>query len=101
VKERRVVLAPEAADDLNEIYDWVALPASPDVALRYIERLEAFCRRLSGGGERGRVRSDIRPGLRVIGFERRVSVAFSVDEEVVTVLRLFRAGRDWEASFDP
>lgn len=99
MKERRVVLAPEAADDLNELYDWVAAQASPQVAVGYLERVEAFCQRLSLGSERGQLRSDVRPGLRITGFERRLTIAFTVDEETVTVLRVFTAGRSWETSF--
>ena len=99
MKERRVVLAPEAAEDLSELYDWVAAQASPEVALGYLERVEAFCQGLSRASERGRLRSEIRPGLRITGFERRLTIAFVVDEEAVTVLRVFTAGRDWETSF--
>lgn len=99
MKERRVVLAPEAADDLNELYDWVAAQASPQVAIGYLERVEGFCQRLSLGSERGQLRSDVRPGLRITGFERRLTIAFTVDEECVTVLRVFAAGRNWETSF--
>lgn len=99
MKERRVVLAPEAADDLNELYDWVAAKASPEVALGYLERVEAFCQGLSLASERGRLRADVRPGLRIIGFERRLTIAFVVGEESVTILRVFTAGRDWETSF--
>lgn len=99
MKERGVVLAPEAANDLNELYDWVAAQASHQVAMGYIERVEAFCRRLSVGSERGQLRSDVRPGLRTTGFERRLTIAFTVDEETVTVLRVFTAGRNWETSF--
>lgn len=99
MKERRVVLAPEAGDDLNELYEWIAGRASPQVAMAYLERVEAFLLGLSIGSERGQLRSDVRPGLRVVGFERRLTVAFTVDEDTVTVLRVFTAGRDWESSF--
>ncbi len=34
-------------------------------------------------------------GLRIVGFERRVTVAFTVSEDRVTILRLFYGGRDW------
>jgi toxin ParE1/3/4 len=65
----------------------------------YLKRVEAFCQRLSLGSERGHLRSDIRPGLRITGFERRLTIAFTVEEETVTVLRVFTAGRNWETSF--
>lgn len=99
MKERRVVFAPKAVHDLNELYDWISSQASPTVAMGYLERVEVFCRRLSVGSERGHLRSDIRPGLRIIGFERRLTIAFVVQEETVTVLRVFTAGRNWETSF--
>ena len=41
-------------------------------------------------------RDDIRPGLRIIGFERRVTMAFMVEAERVVVLRLFYRGANWE-----
>lgn len=65
----------------------------------YLERVEVFLSDLSVGSERGHLRSDVRPGLRVVGFERRLTVAFTVDRDTVTVLRVFTAGRDWESSF--
>lgn len=100
MKERRVVLSPEAESDLGDVYDWVAAQASSyEVALSYLERVQAFCRRLSVASERGHLRSDVRPGLRIIGFERRLTIAFVVDEDTVTVLRIFAAGRNWESSF--
>jgi toxin ParE1/3/4 len=63
-----------------------------------VQRLRAF-ERLEYAGERGGRRDDIRVGLRIVGFERRVTVAFSVDESRVTILRLFYGGRDWEGAF--
>lgn len=99
MKERRIVFAPEALDDLVGLYDWITQEASPAVAIGYIERLEAFCQRLSIGSERGHLRADIRPGLRIVGFERRLTIAFVVGSEAVTILRIFAAGRDWETTF--
>ena len=78
MKERRIVFAPEAAEDLIGLYDWIAREASPEVAIRYLDRVEVFCQGLSVGSERGHLRDDIRPGLRIIGFERRLTIAFVV-----------------------
>ena len=46
--------------------------------------------------ERGHRRDDIRPGLRIIGFERRVTIAFMVQDQRATFLRIFYGGRNWE-----
>lgn len=97
MKSRPVVFAPEAHSDLIALYDWVSESAGPQVALGYIERIERFCQRLSVGSERGHRRDDIRPGLRILGFERRITIAFLVEDDRVVILRLFSGGRNWEA----
>lgn len=39
-------------------------------------------------------RDDLFPGLRVVGFERRVTIAFHVGADTVTFLRILYGGRD-------
>lgn len=97
MKERDVVFAPEARDDLIALYNWISTRAGPMTALAYIERLEATCLGFSTASERGQRRDDIREGLRITGFEKRVTIAFTVDNTSVTILRLFYGGQDWEA----
>lgn len=58
-------------------------------------RIRAFCERLEHGSERGTRRDDVRPGLRVVGFEHRITVAFIVEPERVVILRLFYGGANW------
>jgi len=65
----------------------------------YVDRVEAFCQKLRVGSERGHLRNDIRSGLRIVGFERRLTIAFMVDNESVIILRIFSAGRNWETTF--
>ena len=93
---RDVIFAPEARADLLALYEWISAKASPDVAMTYIERIERYCSGFDLASQRGHMRDDIRTGLRVIGFERRVTIAFMVSEEVVTILRLFYGGQNWE-----
>ena len=98
--ERTVEFAPEALEDLRGLYDWIADSAGPNIALGYIERIETYCREMNLASERGHTRDDIRPGLRIVGFERRITIAFTVSETRVTILRLFYAGRNWEDAFE-
>jgi toxin ParE1/3/4 len=95
----RVVFTPEAQDDLLDLYDYIADHSSPTRALRYIERIEKFCIGLRSLPERGTRRDDLRPGLRVIGFERRVLIAFQVDSDTVAILRILYGGRNVELAF--
>src|SRR5699024_1859100 len=46
---------------------------------------------------RGTVRDDIRPGLRTIGYKKRVVIAFAVLDDTVAILGLSYDGRDYEA----
>ncbi|QXF12345.1 type II toxin-antitoxin system RelE/ParE family toxin [Sphingopyxis terrae] len=97
MKKREVVLSPEARADLLALYDWIADAASPDIALGYVERIEAYIRGFDVASERGTARDDIREGLRITGFKRRVTIAFNVTNDQVIILRFFYGGQDWEA----
>jgi toxin ParE1/3/4 len=58
-------------------------------------RFTLFGIMLEYGSERGTPRDDVRPNLRIIGFERRITVAFVVEPESVVILRLFYGGANW------
>jgi toxin ParE1/3/4 len=95
VKRRAVEISDEARDDLIRLYEWIAEAASPVIAISYIERLETYIQGFAMASERGHLREDIRPGLRVIGFEHRAAIAFTVEDERVIILRVFYGGRNW------
>lgn len=99
MKQRHVVFAPEARDDLLRLYERIAGAAGATVALNYVERIEAYCLGFDFVSERGHRRDDVRAGLRIVGFERRITVAFTVRDDRVIILRLFQGGRDWESEF--
>ncbi|MDB5526440.1 MAG: plasmid stabilization protein [Rhizobium sp.] len=41
-------------------------------------------------------RDDIRPGLRILSFERRVIIAFEIQDGTVSIGRIFYGGRNDE-----
>ena len=90
----RIVFAPEALDDLRQLYLFIAERSGDARAMAYIQRIEAYCRNFQHFPERGMKRDDLLPGLRVVGFERRVSIAFHVSAETVTFDRVLYGGRD-------
>ena len=75
---RRVVFGRRALDDLRGIGIWISEHASDRIAERYLHRLRSYCESFDIFPERGTRRNDLRPGVRTIGFERRVTVAFAV-----------------------
>jgi len=95
VKRRSVTFSPAARDDVFAIYDYIATLAGSEVAYHYIQRIETFCLKLDLASQRGNKHDDVRKGLRTVGFERRLTIAFSVDEEQVTILRIHQKGRNW------
>jgi toxin ParE1/3/4 len=97
--KRRVVSSPEAQGDLFSLYSYIAEQSGHPRAIGYIDRIEKYCLGFELAGERGSRRDDLRPGLRIVGFERRVTIAFHVDDEAVTIDRIFYAGRDVERIF--
>lgn len=90
----RVIFAPEAKTELLELYDFIADTAGETVALGYINRIEEFCLGLRLFPKRGTIRDDIRPGLRIAGFERRVAIAFHIKINEVVIDRILYGGRE-------
>ena len=97
---REVVFAPEALGDLRTLYDDIALDAGTGRAQSYTDRIIAHCLGLVTFPERGTRRDDLRPGLRITTWRRRVTIAFHITDTAVTIDRILYGGRDLTAIFD-
>ena len=93
---RAVIFAPEAEDDLLQLYDFITDQSGPDRAYGYAERIRTYCLAFETFPERGIRRDDLRPGLRLVGFERRVTIAFHLTPAAVVIDRILYGGRDAE-----
>ena len=94
-------LDEEAKADLKGIYTLILMNGGTAATARgYVNRILGFLAGFDIFPERGSLREHIRPGLRIVGFERRVSVAFIVEEDEVVILRLLYAGRQFESAPD-
>jgi len=96
----RVVFSPEADSQLLSLYFHIAVSSSPEIAANYTEAIVRQCESLRTFPHRGTRRDEIRPGLRTMGFRRRVTIAFEVTGEIVTILGVFYGGQKFEAAFD-
>jgi toxin ParE1/3/4 len=94
----RIEFSPEALGDLIDLYDFIAERDGEERAIGYIDRIEEYCRSLSVFPNRGTSRDDLRPGLRILGFERRAVIAFRIQADTVTILRVLYGGRDVETA---
>ncbi|MGV1872874.1 type II toxin-antitoxin system RelE/ParE family toxin [Agrobacterium rosae] len=99
MKRYDVRLSPEAETDLVDIYQYVRVASqSPAVARQYLDRVTSYLSSFDVFPERGSLRNDIRPGLRVVGFERTISVAFIIEDESVIILRVGQNGQQLNLS---
>jgi toxin ParE1/3/4 len=96
----QVIFAPEANAHLVSIYRHIASKASPTIAERFTAGIVDYCEGFSTFPHRGTKRDDLRPGLRTIGFRRRVTVAFTVELDSVTILGVFYGGQNYEDTFE-
>jgi toxin ParE1/3/4 len=95
-----VVYSPEAEAQLLALFHLIAEASSADIATRYTDAIVDQCESLRTFPMRGAQRDDIRLGLRVFGFRRRVSIAFEVQDDIVVILGIFYGGQSLETAFD-
>lgn len=91
-----VIFAIEARRDFAALYDYVLPRAGERVARDYVAKIYGYCLGFETFPERGTLRNDIRPNLRIVGFRRKATIAFDVSGETVTILRMFYAGQEVE-----
>lgn len=92
----KVIFRPEAEADLIGLYEYIAERAGYGIAGGYIDRIERACMALATFPKRGTRRDDILPGLRTMGFERRITIAFRVLKTQVEIITIAYAGRNFE-----
>lgn len=90
-----VVFSPEALDQLEALYRYIAVAASPDIAARYTDAIVTYCEGLQTSPLRGTRRDEIRPGLRITNYKERAVIAFDVSAELVSIIGVFYGGQDY------
>ena len=97
----RVLFMPREERHIESLYDYITERAGEACGEAYITRIVAFCLSLTTFPLRGNQRDDLLPGLRTIGFERRVTIAFMVTDKAVLIEGIFfYGGRDVKGAFD-
>lgn len=95
-----VAFAPEAGDQLEALFLYLAEQASPAIAERYTDAVIATCESLAQFLLRGVARDDIRPGLRLTHHKGRTVIAYAVDEDArkVAIVGVLYGGQDCEGA---
>lgn len=93
-----VIFTPRAERQLAKLYTDIADASGETRAEKYVGGIVNNCRSLATFPERGTRRDDIRPNLRIKGYARRVTIAFSVNTAttVVVIHGVFYGGQDFE-----
>jgi toxin ParE1/3/4 len=89
-----VTFTPLAERQLHDLYEYIATHADEARADSYVGRIVAHCETLKTFPRRGNKRDDLLPGLRIVGFERRITIAFVVTTDAVLIEGIFYGGRD-------
>ncbi|KPF82844.1 hypothetical protein IP70_20675 [alpha proteobacterium AAP38] len=88
-----VIFSVQARRDIKALARLIEHDQGAAVALSYIQRLRACCFSLQTFPKRGHFLDDANGNVRVIGFERRVSIHFRVTDAEVVIARLLYAVR--------
>jgi toxin ParE1/3/4 len=92
-----VIFTAATRNDLGKLYIYIAENANIDRAYGYTEAIRSYCLGLAAFPQRGTMRNDLRQGLRIIGFRRRVTIAFHVSADRVVIDRILYGGRNIDA----
>lgn len=95
----RVVFAPEAEAQTVSLYRYIRQEASAEIAEGFTASIIEHCEGLGTYPNRGTPRDDIRRGLRTIAFRRRVTIAYTVDGDRVSILGIYYGGQDFTAGW--
>jgi len=76
----KIIFTPLAKRHLDSLHQYITSHASEERTDKYADRIVAFCKSLTTFPMCGAPRDDLLPGLRVTGFDRRVTIAFIVTE---------------------
>ncbi|MER8749335.1 type II toxin-antitoxin system RelE/ParE family toxin [Mesorhizobium sp. M1050] len=97
IRRLEVEYREDARNDLANIFRHVVeASGSPDVALKFVLRIEDRCQSIGNAPRGGRSRDDILPGLRTVPFEHSAVIAYIVDDNFVRIVSVFYGGRDYE-----
>jgi toxin ParE1/3/4 len=89
-----VQFSPSARADLREISQYLHNQGGGRAAIAYVDSIIDYCLRFETFPARGMAQDHIRPGLRLVGYRRKATIAFRIEEDIVTIVRVFHGGRD-------
>lgn len=96
----RVAYARRAIAQLEALYLYISEASSPAAASNFVISIMDYCAGFETMPNRGTRRDDIRPDLRIVGFHRRATIAFTVGQDSVAILGVFYRGQEITAALN-
>jgi toxin ParE1/3/4 len=90
-------ILPSAESDLEDLFDFISHQSSRTRAIAYVQQLQDACFALEEYPYRGRPRENLAAGLRSVAVAVRAVIVYRVGDNVVEVVHVFYAGRDYGA----
>jgi toxin ParE1/3/4 len=97
-KDRRVVWAPKARQDLLDVWRYYVRVASPEIADKLLRDIHQTGKRLGEEALMWRARDDVMPGLRSVLVHPYI-LFYRVSETTVEIARVIHARRNFAAIF--
>lgn len=95
----KIVFTPLAERHIDKLHTDLAARSWESRADDHVGRIVAFCQGLATFPLRGTRRDDLLAGLRTVGFERRVTIAFVVTADTVLIEGVYYGGQNFETDF--
>jgi len=89
-----VLLSPLATQDLIALHGWIMEAADRAIADAYVDRIEQKIVSLAEFPLRGTPRSDLGAGVRTLMFERKLLIAYHLENTEVIALRVISGQRE-------
>ena len=100
MKRLEVLYGPDSPLEIALLEEWLVLNGAGFSTIdNYIKRLRNKCEAIGDLPYAGQRRDDLFPGLRTVGFEKRVLIAYRVHHDHVEIMNIFSYGRDYEAFY--
>jgi len=93
IRTYTVIFSARARKDIRALSGLIEQDRGAAVAFSYVERLQVYCLSLQTFPQRGHFLDRTDKNVRVIGFERRVTIHFRINGDEVVIARLLYAGR--------
>jgi toxin ParE1/3/4 len=94
LKRYKVIYSRRGDAGITRILNYIAKEASPRIATSFVQDLRDHCESLGLFPQRGVDLNTIRPGLRLEGFRKTVSIVFRIYKDTVVIMAVYYRGPD-------